>query len=260
MLIPGQLLTAFKFLTRVPLPGGTPPLGAQPQGDGQQWAGLAAAAWAFPLAGAVVGLVAGGALLAAFALGLHPLACGLIAVCVAAALTGALHEDGLADAADGFGGGHDRAAKLAIMRDSRIGTYGVLAVVFSVGLRASAVAGFQAPSAAFWGLVAAMALSRAMMVPVMHWLAPARIDGLGAGAGRPGRPGTLLAVALGLGAAALALGPETGLWLLAVGLGAAAAVAWIAWRQIGGHSGDVLGTVQQVAETALLLAAVALAE
>src|SRR5579864_5025125 len=123
---PDDLLIAAAFLTRMPIP--TP---AVLPGR------LAQASWAFPLVGVGVGLLGGLAYAFAAWLGLPTLAAALIAVAGTAALTGALHEDGLADTADGFGGGATPEAKLTIMRDSRNGAYGVLALIFSVALRAA---------------------------------------------------------------------------------------------------------------------------
>ncbi|HEY0836205.1 MAG TPA: adenosylcobinamide-GDP ribazoletransferase, partial [Azospirillum sp.] len=102
----------------------------------------------FPLVGAGVGLLAGGVYALTVWLNLPPTAAALLALAASAWVTGALHEDGLADVADGFGGGRSRERKLEIMRDSRVGSYGVLAVVFSVGLRASALAALADPLAA----------------------------------------------------------------------------------------------------------------
>src|SRR4051812_14340659 len=113
-----DLIVAATFLTRVPLHAIVQPHDPR--------ASLAQALRAFPLIGALIGLAAGLVYAAAGLLGLAPLAAALVAIGASIALTGALHEDGLADCADGFGGGRERDAKLAIMRDSRIGTYGVL--------------------------------------------------------------------------------------------------------------------------------------
>ena len=113
-------------------------------------------------------------------------------------MTGALHEDGLADVADGFGGGRDKMAKLAIMRDSRLGSYGVLALIFSVGLRWSALVALADPLAVGLALMSAGALSRAAVPAVYGWLDPARVDGLAAGLGGP--PGTRVVMAAVLGA------------------------------------------------------------
>lgn len=242
---PGDILRAGAFLTRLPF---RPAVGA---GNGGM-ADLAPAARAFPLIGLVIGGLGGGAIRLAAETGLSPLAAALVGLCVCAWLTGALHEDGLADMADAMGGG-DTARRLEIMRDSRIGSYGVLALIFAVGLKAAALAGLPGPGVAWAALAAAAALSRAVMVPCMAWLRPARADGLGHGAGRP--DGLVVALALGLGAlAALALlGWAVGLAALAVALAAGFVVGRVARRRFGGYTGDVLGAAQQAAEISVLL-------
>ena len=239
---------AAAFLTRLPLG----PESTDTERD------LAGAARAFPIVGAAVGVAAGAGLVVSSWLGLHPLACALVALAVAALATGALHEDGLADVADGFGGGRTRAAKLKIMRDSRIGAYGVMALIFSVGLRAAALAGLPGSGWAALALMAAGAASRAVLPMVMHRLEPARRDGLAVGAGRPPREAALTATLLGAALVLLFLGPAAGAAVVIAAAAAAALMAAQARRQVGGSTGDVLGAVQQVAETAALLAAAAL--
>ncbi len=245
-----ELRLSVAFLTRLP---------TETVGE----AGIAAAVWAFPVVGAALGLAGGLAYLGAAALGLPALAAAYIAIGVVILATGALHEDGLADLADGLGGGRDRAAKLAIMRDSRIGAYGALALVLVVGLKAVALAaiGGAGPLAAMAALAATGAASRGAMPLVMLQLPPARADGLGADAGRPKPVAAGVAVILALALAASLLGaygwPAVVL-ALAVGALAAGAIAALAARQLGGHTGDVLGAVQQAAETAMLLALSAL--
>jgi adenosylcobinamide-GDP ribazoletransferase len=241
-----DLHLAATFLTRLPLPDP----GAVPPG------GLAAAMRCFPLVGAGLGLVAG--LIAAAASSvLPPLAAALLAVLVLVLATGALHEDGLADFADGLGarGGPER--RLEVMHDSRNGTFGVLALVFSVALRAAALAAIAGAAAKIGALVAAAALSRALIPVAMRRLPPARPDGLAALAGRPGADCALTAFALGALFAGLGLGlaaiPAIACAAL-VGLG----VAELARRRLGGYTGDVLGAVAQASEIALLLAAAAL--
>jgi adenosylcobinamide-GDP ribazoletransferase len=176
--------------------------------------------------------------------------------------TGGLHEDGLADLADGFGGGRDAAHKLAIMRDSRIGSYGALALVLALSLRVlalghgAAALGWAGAALALIGIEAA---SRAGMA-VMLWALPAaRSDGLGKSAA--GGSGQAVAVAAALGAAGLAIGFGAGPAALAVaGALAAAQVAMgaLALRQIGGQSGDVLGGAQQIGAAAAWIAALAI--
>lgn len=238
----GQAATALVWLTRLPLAALLP---ARP-------VPLARAAWAFPLAGVAVALPAGGLFWLAGSLGLPPLACAFLALGLAALLTGALHEDGLADFADGCGS-TDRARALEIMRDSRIGSYGVVALMLSFGLRASALAAL-APAAGLAALVGAAALSRAGMAAGLALLPPARADGLGRAAGRASAGQAGAAALIG---AALLFWPAglSGAWVAALAACAAAqlVVAHNARRRLGGQTGDVLGCMQQVGEIAVLL-------
>ncbi|MAY65736.1 MAG: adenosylcobinamide-GDP ribazoletransferase [Rhodospirillaceae bacterium] len=239
-------LLAVAFLTRLPVPA---------RHDAEPGA-LARAGWAFPLAGVAVAGAGAAVLLATAGSGLHPLGAALLALAVMAVVTGALHEDGLADFADGLGvAGRDR--RLAVMRDSHIGAFGVLALVFATGLKATALASLAAPGTAALVLVAAAALSRAALVPTMIALSPARADGLGKTAGRP--PVWAAALALVLGFAALvplwpALGPGVGT-LAAAGLAAGLFACWAMHAAVGGHTGDTLGAQQQTVEIAVYLAA-----
>jgi adenosylcobinamide-GDP ribazoletransferase len=168
-----------------------------------------------------------------------------------------LHEDGLADTADGFGGGRDRAAKLAIMRDSRVGAYGVAALIFSIGLRVAALDAIGDPIHAGLALVAAHAASRGFLGLAMWRLPPAREDGLGAAAGRPGRGVALTGVLLGAAIAVCCLGPSRGIVALVLAEIATVAMAVLARRQIGGYTGDTLGAFQQIGEIVMLLVAAA---
>ena len=235
---------ALALLTRLPAPGADHSRGAR-------------AAWAWPLVGVVVGAAGAVAGLAALALGLPPDAAAGLAIGVQVILTGALHEDGLADMVDGLGGGRSVERRLAIMRDSRIGSYGAVALVLSLGLRwtLTAAALVVAPGA----LIGAAALSRAGMAGAMASLPAARTDGLSAASGRP-RPLTgALAGALALAAAGLAAGAAAA-FLAALGVAiAATAASALARRRLGGQTGDVLGAVQQVCEVAALAVLVAAA-
>jgi adenosylcobinamide-GDP ribazoletransferase len=221
---------------------------------------LADARWAYPLAGLAVGALGWAAFAAAAALGLPPAAAALLSLAATALATGALHEDGLADYADGAGAGGDRARRLEIMADSRLGSYGALALLVSAGLRAVALATLAPP---LWAFLAIAAASRAAMLGVQEALPPARPGGLGAAArGRDGERGsgvwrTPAGLALGL-AALLPLGAAG----LAAGLAMAAAAAALARHaraRLGGQTGDVLGAAQQLAEVAGWLALLALA-
>jgi adenosylcobinamide-GDP ribazoletransferase len=218
---------------------------------------FADAAWAFPLVGAGIGGIAALALLLAQLLGLGDWPAAVLAVLAGIVVTGALHEDGIADTADGLIGGADRDERLAIMRDSRHGTFGVVAIVLSVLLRAAALARIGEPIYAGLALIAAHAASRTALPCAMRVLAPARAEGLGAGAGRPSLPPAVAALAIGLLVSLAALGPARG--LVAIGLAGAAifALGVLAHRRIGGYTGDVLGAFQQIGEIVMLLTAAA---
>lgn len=218
---------------------------------------IAAAGWAFPLVGAGIGAVCALAFFAAESLGCSDAVAALIALAAGLALTGAFHEDGLADTADGFGGGAGREEKLQIMRDSRQGTFGVVAVVLSIGLRAAALATIGDPIHVGLALIATHAASRGALPPLMRLLAPARSDGLGATAGRPSLAIAIIAAVLGGGIALALLGPRTGAVALAAAGIALALAAILARRQIGGYTGDVLGFFQQIGEIVILLVAAA---
>jgi len=167
--------------------------------------------------------------------------------------TGGLHEDGLADIADGFGGGADRERKLAIMRDSQIGSYGVAAMVFSILIRVGAVASFVETEFVLAALVAAGAASRSAIGPVMAMLPNARADGLSALAGRPSQRHAWIGVAAAFVIGMFVVGfSEILLAMCTAGL-LVIGFAFLSRRQIGGQTGDVLGAVAQVAEVGVLV-------
>jgi adenosylcobinamide-GDP ribazoletransferase len=218
---------------------------------------VARASWAFPVAGILVGL--GGALAywIAIRLNVAPIPAAALALAATIALTGAMHEDGLADSFDGLGG-RTREQKLEIMRDSRIGTFGTLALVITLLLRWSTLADIAEPRYVAIALICANASARAGMTAFMHLVPLARPDGLSSDAGRP--PGQCVAAALAIGIFCLlfgfgAKGAMISLLLLAV---AGIITARIAVKQIGGQTGDVLGAFEQVGEAVVLLIAASL--
>ncbi|MCM2561387.1 adenosylcobinamide-GDP ribazoletransferase [Lutimaribacter sp. EGI FJ00015] len=216
----------------------------------------ARAAWAYPLAGAVVAGLAGVLGWAALALGLTPALAAGLALAALIVVTGALHEDGLADCADGFWGGWTRDRRLEIMKDSRIGAYGVLALVLGVGLRWAALTALFAKGWVVAPLIIAAMGSRAAMPALMAALPHARDTGLSHQVGRPDARAATVALALGLLAAVLLGGLATAFWATAAALLSALAVARLARARIGGQTGDVLGATQQCCEIAILLALV----
>ncbi|MBX3568523.1 MAG: adenosylcobinamide-GDP ribazoletransferase [Rhizobiaceae bacterium] len=241
--IPGGAALAVSFFTRLPVP--LPPLGAR---------SLSSAFWAAPIAGWAVGLIGAAAFWLAH---LSHLSAGIAAALALAATmvaTGCLHEDGLSDTADGFGGGRDRARKLEIMRDSRIGSYGAAALALSILLRWNALAELATPLAVLAAMIAAHGASRAMLPLFMYALRPARTEGLSAGAGSIEELPALIAVLLGALSLA-ALGPHGALAAAGVLLVAFLAFGWLCLRQISGQTGDTVGAMQQISEIAVLVAA-----
>lgn len=213
-----------------------------------------------PVAGVILALPAALVLIAAKGLGLGPFLAATLAVTLAALVTGALHEDGLADLADGFGGGTTRERRLEIMRDSRIGSYGGIALVLSLSLRIGALATLLDRTGAVSAAVAfvlAASLSRVAALAPMVLLAPARPGGASASVGRPSKGTVGIAAGIGLVLALLALPfglPLAGLVLMPVlALTASLTLSGIAHAKIGGQTGDVIGACQQVAEIAALL-------
>ena len=209
---------------------------------------MAAAAWAFPLVGILVGGLGAIGYALALAANLPPAFAALVAIAIAIIVTGAIHEDGLADMADGLGGGRDRAHKLAIMRDSHVGSYGILALLLALAMRGVCITTVGTPLAVACAMVALAAASRAAMVVALFAMPPARSDGLGQAASEVGLWRCAVAVALG---AAMLVGLASAWPLVAIAMIAVGALlAWLAWRHIGGQTGDVLGAIQQVTEIA----------
>jgi adenosylcobinamide-GDP ribazoletransferase len=239
-----ELATGLAFLTRLPVRGAS-------GGDGS----LARAAWTFPIIGALVGAIGALAYWGAASIGLHPFIGGVLAVTATLLVTGALHEDGLADTADGFGARATCERKLEIMRDSRTGTYGVVALILSILLRAGAVASLVEPALVAPALIAAHAAARATLPAFMRFVPRARSDGLAAGAGRPSLAGAVVSGLLGVVVLAIGLDPLTAIAALGLLVAATMFMAWLARRQIGGQTGDVLGALEQAGEILVLLAA-----
>lgn len=228
---------ALVLLTRLPLP-------ALPD---RAFVHGARAVWAYPLVGLVLGLI-----LAVFSglltwLGLSDAVCAGLVIGALLMLTGAMHEDGLADTADGLWGGHDRDRRLEIMKDSRIGAYGVLALIVVMGLRWLGLAEIPWP-----GLIAALMLSRAAMPPLMLALPHARSSGLSHSVGTAGGGAVVIAAVIGVVGAVLLTGAAGLIAALAAG-GVVLVMGMIARAKIGGQTGDILGATCVLSEVAVLL-------
>lgn len=238
-----ELVAAFMLLTRFP-PGR---LGRACGEDA-----FAGAVWAYPIVGALIGAVGAAVYAACIRTGV-PLLLGAV-FCLGAMVlaTGGLHEDALADTADGFGGGRTRARKLEIMRDSRVGTFGVLALAFALATRGAAVVSLASPAKVAAALIAAGGLGRGAMLVLLLFLEPAHADGLAAGL-RTTSSHRLLAGLLLAGAMPLSLLPIVpALGATAAAIMAALVGSFLARRQVGGYTGDVLGATEVLAECAVL--------
>ena len=213
------------------------------------------AAWAYPLAGLVVGALACGVAWITIRAGLPSFASAVLLIAVLTIATGAMHEDGLADTADGLWGGFATERRLEIMKDSHIGTYGVLALVLSQLLRIAATITLIGAEL-LTGVLAACLFSRALM-PVLMWALPnARRAGLSHTVGAPPMRIVLTGIALAGMLSLMLLGSAAIPPMLCAALGAAF-VARLAAIRIGGQTGDILGATQQVSEIAFLLALIA---
>ena len=253
-----NLRTAIGFLTRIPI--NTP-----------QVVLSEAAPW-FPVVGLGIGLIQAATFVGLnAALPAGPAA--VLSVAVAALVTGAFHHDGLADMTDAFGGGWNVEQRLEIMKDSRLGTYGTVALILAIATEISVLATLT-PTDGARVIIAGHCLSRAIAVAAMRFAPLARsagreaeglapdaeakpgLGGLGAAYAQDlSTMGTLVALGFGLAVTAAALAA----WWAAVGvvvaLLAAIAVVALAIAKIGGISGDVLGAIQQLSYLALLVTA-----
>jgi len=240
-------LIALQFLTRLPVG----PIVELPS----DW--LARAAKYLPLVGALIGAIAGAALLVSAQIFPEPLPI-VIGLATAVALTGALHEDGLADTADAFGAGRNHERCLEIMKDSRIGTFGTLALIVALALKGGSLLPMD-PLSAARVLIAGHAGARLAAVLTLSGLSYA-----GDGNAKVSQTTSdmtfkelAIAIVLGLVPGTLFLHSSTFLISGTFAFIAAAAMALFAWRRIGGYTGDVLGAVEQVYETIFFMAATA---
>ncbi|NVK45950.1 MAG: adenosylcobinamide-GDP ribazoletransferase [Rhodobacteraceae bacterium] len=232
--VPGDVATALALLTRIPVRAG--------------FSRTAEATWAFPLAGLAVGLITGAVATIA---GWLTLGAGLIAGFTLGAsivVTGAMHEDGLADCADGFWGGFERVRRLEIMRDSRIGAYGVLALILSLLLRFTALSTLAHEDVIVTPVIASAMLSRAPLPYLMALMPPARGDGLSVRTGSPPRDAASLGAVVAFMLSWIVVGFVPTVLAASAVTATAFVSARIASRKIGGQTGDVLGATQSLAD------------
>ena len=245
--VAGDLRIGLLFATRLPLPHPSPIGGSD----------IARASWSLPVVGMLIGLLGALVYWIAFRFSLPPLVGAALAVTATLAVTGCLHEDGLADTFDGFGGGSGRERKLEIMRDSRIGTYGACALMMSLVLRVGALASLAGPGRVALALIAAHAGARALMPLFLRLVPPARPDGLAADAGRPTPGSVLTAAVLGFVLLLWSLGAGRAIVALLLLLVVLGVMRRLCLRQIGGQTGDAAGALEQINEIVVLLTAAA---
>lgn len=248
-------IRATGFLSRLPVPARYFETGDAPGSGSDMRRDVAA----FPIAGMMIALVPAAVILVCALLRAPDVLTAAFAVLSLVAATGALHEDGLADVADGFGGGHDRVRRLEIMKDSRIGTYGAIALAGSLLLRVAGLAAIlqaHGAPAAVLAVIAVAALSRSAIVWFWAGLPSARPDGVAGKAGTPDEDAVSTAAMIGLMVFAVLGLVAVGFLRTAIALLLALAMlqlfSMLCRRMIGGQTGDTLGACQQIVEIMLL--------
>ncbi|SMX37774.1 adenosylcobinamide-GDP ribazoletransferase [Octadecabacter ascidiaceicola] len=217
----------------------------------------ALASWAYPIAGLALALIAGAVTQIALLLVLPATLAAALTLATLIIATGAMHEDGLADSADGLWGGWDKEHRLKIMKDSHIGTYGVLALALSLLLRWSAYTVIIDHGMLWPAILTSAMVSRAVMVPIMATLPHARTEGLSHSVGRPTMQTAYIALAIAA-VASLVLVQFWAVWLVAACAISTLGCIAIAKSKIEGQTGDILGATQQLTEITALLTLAAL--
>lgn len=236
-----DIWVALSLLSRLPVPVDHDVAGKR----------AANASWAYPVAGGLMGLVAGLVGWSLMAVGFSAGISAGVALIVLVMISGALHEDGLADCADGLWGGTTTVNRLAIMKDSRIGVYGTLALILFIGLRWQAIS-VQTDVAIIQVMVLVGAISRMPLPWIMAKYENARTNGLSKSVGTPSQQTVMIGFFTGAVVAVLAVGLTGLLAFLAAGLIAILLIRYVQTK-ITGQTGDILGGIQQVVETALLI-------
>ena len=244
------VLSSVQFLSRLPIPAS---LANHEKPDFEN------GSWSFPLAGMVICLPALAVMSAAYLLGLNAEIIAVLTIATQALITGALHEDGLADIADGFGGGATRERKLEIMKDSSVGAFGAVALVLSFLMRFVLLSSLFDLSIfiAIAGFIAAQAITRAVQVWFWQSLPAAREDGLSSAFGTPSKQSAQIALLIGGSSLLLPLIAGVSVFSLAMSL-ALTILLLVGFRklcvdQIGGQTGDAIGALQVLAEIAFLI-------
>ena len=235
-----HIYQAFSLLTRLPTPEPT----------FSTTSPAAEAGWAYPIVGIFIALLASAI---GFSLTFLGFDSGIVAGVVVISIiffTGGMHEDGLADSADGFWGSWEPARRLDIMKDSHIGTFGVIALFFSLLLRWYCIKISIEGSFFFTSLIIATTLSRSAIPLIMSILPNARQDGLSAKTGQPSNITILVAIAIGASTTLLFSG-WAGIIIITVFLLTLGIAMLLSRSKIGGQTGDTIGASQQLAELSI---------
>ena len=240
-----DFLLAVSFLTRISIPSAL-----------KFKSELMSAAWSFSLIGALLGFFCGSIAWVLIYLNLPTVIVAFLTTASMVLLTGGLHEDGLADMTDGFGGGKSADEKITIMRDSQIGTYGTLSLIFMLGLKITAIDTILNKDAilvCIISLVISGALSRLSMVPVAFWFENASKTGLGQFAGKPTLNSIVTPLVI-ITLISLLLMPILKLIIIIIlCVLTAIVIGKLSKQQIGGYTGDILGATQVVSEVVILI-------
>ncbi len=242
-----DVIMALRFFSRLPS-GNTP----------HQAPSLARIAPVLGFVGILIGIFPALVLVALAYLGLPELLAAVFAVAALVIITGAMAEDALADSADGLWGGASVARRLEIMKDSRNGTYGVLAIVLLIAARLAILSFLvvQSPLGAGFVWLGAQIIARQGALWLPSVLSPARPDGLAQKAGIISLRTFWLSSAISAVIALILAGPFVGVLALAAGLAVTALIIWgwtriCLWR-VGGFSGDLIGALQAMVEIGVL--------
>ena len=238
-----DLAVALAFYTRLPIRPQKPVDGAA----------LARASWCLPIVGALIGVIAGFAYWVSVRLNMPQLVAATIAVATSMMLTGCLHENGLANTADGFGGGTTPARALDIMRERRIGAIGACALIVSFALRVGAITDLPKAGLVAWALIGAHTMARAGLPLFMRLVPPSGPDELAAQTVTPPPDRAWASLVIGAVILWIALGFTAALVAIVFMLLGNAVVALVSHRKVGGQTSDVLGAVEQAGECIVLM-------
>lgn len=208
--------------------------------------------WCYPIIGLIVSCITAAVYYIAIWINIPQVVSAIIAIITMIFITGSFHEDGLADVADGFGGGNTIEKKLSIMRDSRIGTYGSVALITSLILKIAILAKFETQQTVI-ALIISGVFSRLMILYILLILKPARSDSLSSEAGKPAPSSLVIATFASMLIAAALINPTIVIYIFMISISATIVLSIIAHRQISGYSGDVLGATQQISELSVYI-------